>query len=80
MGKIIFKTIWNIFVFVFIILLFPTGVVTNDIAYTVLFNAFLYPLMLWLIAYHTYNCITYYVYCYKHRENKFILLINIKAK
>ena len=80
MGKIILKTIWNIFVFVFIILLFPTGVVTNDIAYTVLFNAFLYPLMLWLIAYHTYNCITYYVYCYKHRGEQVHFTNQYKSK
>ena len=80
MGKIILKTIWNIFVFVFIILLFPTGVVTNDIAYTVLFNAFLYPLMLWLIAYHTYNCITYYVYCYKHRGEQVYFTNQYKSK
>lgn len=79
-GKIILKTLWNIIVFAFILMLFPIGIVTNDIAYTVLFNTFLYPLVLLLLAYHVYNCITYYIYCFKHRGEQIYFTNRYKSK
>lgn len=36
--------------------------------------------MLLLLAYHIYNCITYYIYCFKHREEKIYFTNQYKSK
>ncbi len=78
--KIALRTIWNIVVCIFIYLLFVVTMDATDIVLTAMFSTFLFPATILLLIYHIYTSVMYYVYCYKHRDDKICFTNKDKSK